>query len=92
MADAAVAGIIVHGEELPRAYVVLQESARGKVSGRALQDFVAGKVAKHKHLRGGVKFVDEVPKLASGKIVRKKLREWAEQDQAAVEAQTRARL
>lgn len=37
-------------------------------------------VAKHKRLRGGVSFVQEVPKLASGKIQRKVLREWAQAD------------
>lgn len=44
-----------------------------------------GKVAKHKRLVGGVAFVDEVPKLASGKIQRKLIREWAKRDVPAVE-------
>ena len=41
-------------------------------------------------------FVDEVPKLASGKIQRKTMREWAERDAPAIEkelgANVRARL
>lgn len=44
-----------------------------------------GKVAKHKQLVGGVAFVDEVPKLASGKIQRKLMRDWAKRDAPEVE-------
>lgn len=38
------------------------------------------RVAKHKQLVGGIVFVDEVPKLASGKIMRKVLKDWAKKD------------
>ena len=92
VADAAAVAITVHGEELPRAYVVLQESAKGKVTEEDIQNFVAGKVAKFKRLAGGVKFIDEVPKLASGKIVRKLMKEWAKRDVKEVEGQVKARL
>ncbi|KIX00282.1 uncharacterized protein Z518_10421 [Rhinocladiella mackenziei CBS 650.93] len=90
--DAAAVGITIHGEELPRAYVVLHQNAKDKTTDRDIQDFVAGKVAKHKQLSGGVKFVDEVPKFASGKIVRKVLKEWAKSDAKVVEATVKARL
>ena len=92
VADAAAVGITVHGEELPRAYVVLQERAKGKTTEADIQRFVAGKVAKHKRLAGGVKFIDEVPKLASGKIVRKLMKEWAKRDAKEVESIVKARL
>ncbi len=92
VADAAVVGITVHDEELPRAYVVLQGSAKGKVKEEDIQHFVADKVAKHKRLAGGIKFVDEVPKLPSGKIVRTLMKEWAKQDAKEVEGQLKARL
>ena len=92
VADAAAVGIMVHDEELPRAYVVLQESAKGKVTEQDIQKFVAGKVAKHKRLAGGVKFIDEVPKLPSGKIVRKLMKEWAKRDAKEVEGKVKARL
>ena len=36
--------------------------------------YVIGKVAKFKHLKGGVDFVSSVPKSPSGKIMRKNLR------------------
>lgn len=47
------------------------------------------KVAKHKQLVGGIVFVDEVPKLPSGKIVRKVVKQWAKRD---AENMKRARL
>ena len=50
------------------------------------------KVAKHKQLVGGVVFVEEVPRLASGKIVRKLVKEWAKRDAAEMEAKVRPRL
>lgn len=51
------------------------------------------RVAKHKWLTGGVVFVDEVPKLASGKIERKTMRAWAKRDAEAMEGEgVRARL
>ncbi|KAJ9653553.1 hypothetical protein H2198_007273 [Neophaeococcomyces mojaviensis] len=83
VADAAVVGIRFEedGEEWPRAYVVLQDDAkRRNVGEKEIQNFVAGKVAKHKWLEGGVKFVDEVPKLASGKIMRKFMKDMAKKD------------
>jgi 4-coumarate--CoA ligase len=42
-----------------------------------------GKVAPHKKLRGGVKFVDEIPKSASGKILRRLLKAKALEEEAA---------
>ncbi|RMZ87409.1 hypothetical protein DV736_g5361, partial [Chaetothyriales sp. CBS 134916] len=92
VADAAAVGIVVHDEEMPRAYVVLQDRAKGKIWEKDIQDFVAKKVANHKKLTGGVKFIDEVPKLASGKIVRKVMKQWAKRDLKEVEGQIKARL
>ncbi|KEF60905.1 uncharacterized protein A1O9_02469 [Exophiala aquamarina CBS 119918] len=92
VADAAVVGINLHNEEFPRAYVVLQEHAKGKTTVLDVQDFVAQRVAKHKRLTGGIKFIDEVPKLASGKIVRKLIKEWARNDVKEVERIVKARL
>jgi acyl-CoA synthetase (AMP-forming)/AMP-acid ligase II len=92
VADAAAVGILVHDEELPRAYVVLQPWARGKTTEDDVKKFVAGRVAKHKRLEGGVQFIDEVPKLASGKIVRKLMKEWAKRDAKEVEGKVKARL
>ncbi|KAI4737148.1 4-coumarate-CoA ligase, partial [Aureobasidium sp. EXF-12298] len=83
--DAAVTGIKLLDEEWPRAYVQLRDQAKGRVTAKDIQDWIAARKAKHKHLVGGVMFVDEVPKLASGKIQRKVLREWAKRDVLVVE-------
>lgn len=90
--DAAVTGITLHREEKPRAYVVLYDSAKASTDAKAIQDFVAGKVAKHKKLTGGVMFVDVIPKLASGKIIRKVMKEWAKRDAKDLEHSHTARL
>ncbi len=38
-------------------------------------DFVAKNLSKPKHLHGGVRFIDEIPRNMSGKILRKDLKE-----------------
>lgn len=91
VADAAVVGITLHNEEWPRAYVVLQAHAIGKVTPEEIQTWIMPRVAKHKWLVGGVSFVAEVPRLQSGKIQRKVVKEWAKGDATMLESQTRAR-
>ncbi len=59
------------GEEVPRAYVVKQAGA--ELTEAEVIDFVAGQVAPYKKVRQ-VRFIDAVPKSASGKILRKDLR------------------
>lgn len=83
--DAAVIGVWdaeLH-TEVPRGYVVRRQGDEGRkmVSAKEVMDFVAGRVASHKRLRGGVVFVDEIPKSASGKILRKELRAKAKAEQ-----------
>ncbi|KAK3710800.1 hypothetical protein LTR37_010024 [Vermiconidia calcicola] len=85
IADAAAVGIQIFGEEFPRAYVAVKEGKQGKVTQKQIQDWMKSKVAKHKQLVGGIAFIDEVPKLASGKIQRKLMKEWAKRDVPAVE-------
>lgn len=92
VADAAVVGVTLHNEEWPRAYVVLKESLHGPVTEQDIQSWIKTRVAKHKWLTGGVAFVDEVPKSASGKILRKIMREWAKKDAPLLEKQVKARL
>ncbi|POR33805.1 Putative 4-coumarate--CoA ligase 2 [Tolypocladium paradoxum] len=87
VADAAVVGITLNGNEWPRAYVVIRDTSRGSVLPGDIKDWIASRVARHKRLEGGVVFVDEVPKLASGKIKRQAMRERAQRD--AVELQKR---
>ncbi|KAM5369315.1 hypothetical protein ACJZ2D_009034 [Fusarium nematophilum] len=85
VADAAVVGITLNGNEWPRAYVVIQDASRNKVSPTDIKDWISERVAKHKRLAGGVVFVESVPKLASGKIKRKEMRDWARRDALELE-------
>ncbi|KAK4153605.1 hypothetical protein C8A00DRAFT_15183 [Chaetomidium leptoderma] len=78
VADAAVVGVTVDGEEMPRAYVV--RSPQSKASEADVAGWMEGKVTRYKHLKGGVVFVDAVPKNPSGKILRKQLRDRAQKE------------
>ncbi|KAL3484066.1 hypothetical protein BJX62DRAFT_248809 [Aspergillus germanicus] len=68
--------------EKPKAYVVLKAAARPRLStedgvlaiGRELIEYVKAKKVRHKWLIE-VEFMDEVPKSASGKILRRVLRD-----------------
>uniref|UniRef100_T1P9V4 Luciferin 4-monooxygenase n=1 Tax=Musca domestica TaxID=7370 RepID=T1P9V4_MUSDO len=59
--------------ELPLAFVVKQ--ANVDLSEKEVIDFVAERASPAKKLRGGVIFVDEIPKNPSGKILRRVLRD-----------------
>ncbi|PWW78903.1 acetyl-CoA synthetase-like protein [Tuber magnatum] len=65
--------------EVPKAYVMLRQAHRGndkRVMEEDIVEFVKrSKGAKLKWLRGGVRFLDAVPKSPSGKILRKVLRD-----------------
>ncbi len=61
--------------EAPKAFVVLTPASKGKVTEQDLMQHVHSKVADYKKLRGGLVFVDVVPRSPSGKILRKQLRE-----------------
>ena len=87
--DVAVVGVESQelGTEVPRAYVVRKG---GKVAvqqgdGERIVEWLNGRVANHKKLRGGVRFVDAVPKSASGKILRRILKEEARREFAELE-------
>lgn len=82
--DAAVIGVYPRGVgdgELPRAYVVRRPGADGaKLTAAEVKSYLGGRLAKFKALDGGVVFVDAVPKNASGKILKKVLRDQAKQE------------
>ena len=58
-----------HDQECPRAYVCLQQYAKGKIRADDIQAWTNCRVARHKQLSGGISFVEEVPKSPSGKIL-----------------------
>lgn len=71
--DAAVTSIPdVTAGELPMAFVVKQQGV--SLTEEEVLSFVAGLVSPQKRLRGGVRFVDAIPKTASGKILRRLLK------------------
>lgn len=74
VADAAVIGIPdeISGE-VPLAFVVRKPGSN--LTESDLQSYVAGQVAPFKRLSGGVRFVEAVPRNATGKILRVQLKE-----------------
>jgi acyl-CoA synthetase (AMP-forming)/AMP-acid ligase II len=75
IADAAVIGVPdADGEEIPKAFVVVAEAQL--LDARQVMDFVAERVAPYKKVRE-VEFIERVPKSASGKILRRDLRQPA---------------
>ncbi|KAH9900245.1 acetyl-CoA synthetase-like protein [Xylariomycetidae sp. FL2044] len=74
--DAAVVGVTIKGEEVPRAYVV-PNHAQARQSEQEIAKWMETRVTRYKWLKGGVKFIDAIPKNPSGKILRKHLRDLA---------------
>ena len=75
--DAGVVGIPdprIPGNEIPRAFVV-RKLGRNPITDEEVKAYVRNKLALHKQLRGGVKFIGGIPRNLSGKILRRKLRE-----------------
>jgi 4-coumarate--CoA ligase len=93
--DVAVVGVEAPalGTEVPRAYIVRKGGVAAVEPGddQTIMAWLAQKVANHKKLRGGVRFVDAVPKSASGKILRRVLKEEAKKEVKELET-LRARL
>ncbi|MGY1723874.1 4-coumarate--CoA ligase family protein [Blastococcus sp. SYSU DS0533] len=73
IADAAVIGVPdkESGEELPKAFVV--RAPGSEITEDAVMAYMAEKVAPHKKIRF-VEFIEQVPKSAAGKILRKDLK------------------
>lgn len=72
VADAAVIGIPheMYGEA-PKAFIIQKNGAT--ISEKELQDFVGKNVAPYKKIHE-VQFVKDIPKTASGKIMRRELK------------------
>ena len=57
--------------ELPRAFVVRSSD---DLTEQQVEDYVKGRVTEHKQLKGGVKFIKEIPKSPSGRTLRRQLK------------------
>lgn len=93
VADAAVIGVesAEHGTEVPRAYIVpnpqiIPPGKRTPEEAEKIAQWLQKKVAPYKKLRGGVRFVDEIPKSPSGKILRRLLKEQAKKEELLFKA------
>ena len=78
--EAAVVGVQLPadpGSDLPRAYVVADPQ---EVTEEEIKEYVASRLAPYKQLRGGVVFVEELPKNAVGKYLRRELRDRARRE------------
>jgi len=85
--DACVVGISdPYSGEIPLGFIVptqaalerIEKGATGAENVKAeIQKYVADAKVKYKWLTGGIKFVDEIPKNPSGKILRRLLRDKA---------------
>ena len=71
IADAAVIGVDVEGNEVPKAFVVPMPGV--ELTAADVMEYVAERVAPYKKVRQ-VEFIEAVPKAASGKILRRELR------------------
>lgn len=73
--DAAVVGLHAGEDvgEVPRAFVV--KKPEHDLAAEDVLDFVEKNVAPYKKLRGGVEFIDQIPKTTSGKILRRMLKD-----------------
>lgn len=81
--DAAVIGIKdkrEDGSELVRAYVVRRPRKGEGLTEDEVKEYLGQRLAKYKALTGGVRFVEAIPKNASGKILKRMLREEAERE------------
>ena len=63
----------IRAGELPKAFVV--KKANEEITEEDIIKYIEERVAPHKNLRGGVEFIDKIPRSLSGKILRRELKE-----------------
>lgn len=85
VADACVVGIYDESQatELPLAFVAKAEKYKSMGDENLEKEickWVASRVTNHKRLRGGIRFVNEIPKSAAGKILRRVLRDQIKEE------------
>ncbi|KIW86931.1 uncharacterized protein Z519_12396 [Cladophialophora bantiana CBS 173.52] len=82
--DAAVIGVRKQNEpdvEMPKAYVVRRPGADDAVlTEEIVKSFCRERLAKYKELSGGVSFIDAIPRNATGKALKRILRDLAKDE------------
>ncbi|KAJ2016602.1 hypothetical protein GGI03_004223 [Coemansia sp. RSA 2337] len=75
--DAAVIQVFDKAQEteIPKAFVVVRPSITSERIAEDIKAWVKERVANYKALRGGIELIDSIPKSASGKILRRVLRD-----------------
>ncbi|GMR60462.1 hypothetical protein PMAYCL1PPCAC_30657, partial [Pristionchus mayeri] len=74
--DCAVVGRQDHvSGEVPAAFVV-KSASHPLLSSAEVRQYVSGKIATFKELRGGVFFISEIPRSSCGKVLRRHLRQF----------------
>jgi 4-coumarate--CoA ligase len=84
--DCAVIGVadpVRKGGELPRAYIVRRPGASGGPGDQQVHEYMRERLSSFKMLEGGIKWVDAIPKNASGKILKRILRDEAKKEGSA---------
>ena len=77
--------------EVPKAFVTLKSNfSETKQLKDEIQQFLASKVAPHKKLRGGIEVVAAIPKTASGKILRRVLKDLEKEGLETAKAKAKA--
>ena len=80
--DAAVIGVEMgQAGELPRAHIIV--AAGANLTEQDIRAWVGERLPRYKQLEGGVKFVDSIPRTASGKILKRALREEAKKEMSS---------
>ncbi|KAK0937690.1 hypothetical protein LTR29_010690 [Friedmanniomyces endolithicus] len=83
--DAAVIGVPdpARESELPRAYIVRRPRSGEELTVAGVNEYMRERLALYKQLEGGIVFVEAIPKNASGKILKRMLREQAKKEMAS---------
>jgi 4-coumarate--CoA ligase len=85
--DAGVIGVNIGEAEVPRAYVVRRPGDEGaRLTESEVREWCRKRLAGYKDLVGGVVFADSIPKNASGKILKRVLRDCAKKEMASEKA------
>ncbi|KAL5091033.1 hypothetical protein Trisim1_003348 [Trichoderma cf. simile WF8] len=95
IADVCVIGVWDKEQhtEIPRAYVVLKPGVEEtEAKAKEITEWLNAKVAPSKKLRGGVRFIKEVPKSQAGKILRRVLRDQVKKEEEEAAAAPKSKL